>query len=421
VAAVSNTEVSVAAAQAAIAGVLQVSLGTETVALAQALSRVLAADVISPLNVPAQDNSAMDGYALCGQDLLPGHDTLLLPLRGVVLAGAPSSQPVTPGRCLRIMTGAVLPRGADTVVPLERCTLGAAGLLIKAHTLHAGDNRRRAGEDLRAGQSALAAGQLLRPADIGLAASLGKASLVVFRRLRVALFSTGDELREPSDSEPGALPQGCIFDSNRHGLAAAITQLGAEVHDFGVVPDNADALRGVLARASQHDVIVTSGGVCLGDADTTRQVLADLGSVSFLQLAMRPGRNLAFGHIGSATLFALPGNPVAALVSFYVLVKPALRRLAGARPGTAPAPLALPFSARACIDHGINKRPGRSEFLRAVVSPSATGLDVRLTGPQGAGILRSMSQANALVVLGHEQGPVAAGQAVDVWLFDGLL
>jgi molybdopterin molybdotransferase len=408
----------VQAAQAAMQQALQPISDTELVPLAQALGRVLAADLLSPVNVPAQNNSAMDGYALPGEDLRPGQPSLLLPLPGSVLAGAHTSSTLGPGQCLRIMTGAVLPSGADTVVPLERCELKPDGLHIAADTLRAGDNRRRAGEDLCVGQSALPAGQVLRPADIGLAASLGLASLAVRRRLRVALFSTGDELRAASSS-PEALPAACIYDSNRPGLLAALSRLGVDVLDLGIVPDSEAELRRVLALAQSSDAIVTSGGVCLGDADHTRRVLAETGApgtVSFWQLAMRPGRNFAFGHVGQAALFALPGNPVAALVSFYVLVQPALLHLAGAR-------AAAPLAARAHIDRGINKSAGRSEFLRAVVSPGAAGqgLQVQLTGPQGAGILRSMSQANALVVLGHEQGPVAAGEAVDVWLFDGLL
>ena len=262
---------------------------------------------------------------------------------------------------------------------------------------------------------------MLRPADVGLVASLGLTQVAVMPRLRVALFSTGDELRQPGE----AAAPGTVYDSNRFSLMAALQRLGAEVHDLGAVPDDPAALRATLNTAvSTCDAVVTSGGVSMGDADYTRQLLSELGAVSFWKVAMRPGRPFAFGSLrgpdGSSTfLFALPGNPVAALVTFYALVREALLLLAGAKPQPLPVLRARSVAA-------IRKRPGRTEFQRAVVyraqETDAEGeWHVRVTGSQGAGILRSMSEANALLVLGHDQGAVAAGDRVDVWLFDGLI
>ena len=407
----------VAQAQAAIASALTPLTEAVELPLAQALGRVLHQDLISPINVPAHDNSAMDGYALRGADLQLLAPTLLRAEPTTVFAGTPYTRRVPPGGCMRIMTGAMMPEGMDTVVPIELCQEQAGQVSIQPGVLKAGENRRRAGEDLALGTAALRAGRVLRPSDLGLAASLGHATLTVRRQLRVALFSTGDELRAPGQ----ALPPGCIYDSNRHALLGALTRMGAEVLDLGLLPDNEGALRAAMATAvAQCDAVVTSGGVSMGDADYTRQVLQQMGEVAFWKVAMRPGRPFAFGSLRNAQgqrtmLFALPGNPVAALVTFYALAQPALKLLAGATPE--PMPVLRARSASA-----IRKRPGRTEYQRGLVTQGEDGLwQVALTGAQGAGILRSMSQANALVVLGHAQGSVAAGDAVDVWLFDGLV
>lgn len=409
---------SVDAARAAIHAQLRPVTGTETVALDGAVGRVLAADLASPIDVPAHDNSAMDGFAYAGGAMHPGVAT---PLRCVatVYAGAPYPGTVATGDCVRIMTGAVMPAGTDTVVPQELCSVAGDRVTIAPDTVAPGENRRRRGEDLAAGRAALAAGRVLQPADIGLAASLGIAELTVVRRLRVALFSTGNELRTPGQP----LAPGCIYDSNRASLRAALQRLGVDVVDLGLVADDRGALETALGQAlSQADAVLTSGGVSVGDADYTRDVLARLGEVAFWKVAMRPGRPFAFGALrrtGDATappafLFALPGNPVAALVTFYAFARDALRVLAGAQP--LPRPVLQARSVQA-----IRKRPGRTEFQRAVVEPGAKGWQVRLTGSQGAGVLRSMSEANALVVLGHDRGSVAAGEMVDVWLFEGLV
>jgi molybdopterin molybdotransferase len=413
----SGDELSVVSARAAIATALRPITDTETLALENAVGRVLAADVVSSIDVPAHDNSAMDGYALHGADLQAGAPTVLRAAAGTVFAGAPFDGPVARGHCIRIMTGAVMPPGLDSVVPIELCGVDGDTVTLPPGVLRAGENRRHRGEDLARGGVALPAGRMLRPADLGLAASLGLPRLTVFRRLRVALFSTGDELRAPG--EP--LPAGCIYDSNRASLLAAVQRLGFDVLDLGLVPDDPAALRATLDRAiADADVVLTSGGVSVGDADHTRDLLASCGEVAFWKVAMRPGRPFAFGPLfgtsgKTAWLFALPGNPVAALVTFYALARDALLVLAGAVVPPTPR-----LRARSPV--AIRKRPGRTEFQRAIVAPAADGgWEVRITGAQGAGILSSMSQANALLVLQHGQGSVAAGDEVEVWLFDGLV
>ncbi|MDZ7814342.1 MAG: gephyrin-like molybdotransferase Glp [Ideonella sp.] len=415
-------ELPVAEARARIHAALRPITDVETLPLRQALGRILAADVISPIAVPAHDNSAMDGYSLHGADLLADVPTALRALPGVtVFAGTPLAQVVGRGQCVRIMTGAVMPEGLDTVVPVELCQVvaDAAGttVTLKPGVLKAGENRRKRGEDLALGQPALRAGQLLRPADLGLLASLGVAELQVFRRLKVALFSTGNELR--TLGQP--LEDGCIYDSNRFSLMGALERLGVEVLDLGLVADDPAALHATLDLAlAQADVVMTSGGVSMGDADYTRDLLAARGEVGFWKVAMRPGRPFAFGPLQAAAgrtawLFALPGNPVAALVTFYAFAREALLVLAGADPRPLPVLKARSVAA-------IRKRPGRTEYQRGIVGLAPDGRwEVRLTGAQGAGILRSMTEANALVVLGHEQGAVAVGDEVQVWLFDGLV
>ena len=421
-----DKNLSVAQAREAIAAALRPITQAEDLPVDQALGRVLAVDVISPIDVPAHDNSAMDGYAFDGRALRQDGPTLLRSV-GTLMAGAPYGGTVGTGDCLRIMTGAVMPTGLDTVVPLELCRSEGSLVHVEAGVIRAGENRRRRGEDLAAGRPAVQAGRFLKPADMGLIASLVVERVPVFRRLRVALFSTGDEIR--TLGQP--LDPGCVYDSNRYSLMGALQRLGMEVVDLGLVRDDPQALHSVLEQATARaDAVVTSGGVSMGDADHTRDVLAQRGQVAFWKVAMRPGRPFAFGPLrrsasadGSTAdvagaqapvwLFALPGNPVAALVTFYVFAREALLSLAGA------TATPLPVLQARCLTP-IRKRPGRTEFQRAIVEPGPAGWQVRLTGSQGAGVLRSMSEANALVVLGHEQASVAAGDLVDVWLFDGL-
>jgi molybdopterin molybdotransferase len=387
----------------------------ERLPLRSALGRVLAQDVVSPISVPSHDNSAMDGYALRGADLQAGAPTVLR-VAGTGLAGQSFDGGVAPGECVRIMTGAVMPEGLDTVVPQEFVKAEGERIAIPAGAVRPGDNRRLAGEDLARGEAALAAGRVLKPADIGLLASLGQAEVAVRRRLRVAFFSTGDELR--SIGEP--LDAGCVYDSNRYTIHAMLTRLGVELLDLGVVRDDPAALEAAFRSAARSaDAVITSGGVSVGEADHTKQVMARLGEVAFWRIAMRPGRPMAFGRIAdagrAAVLFGLPGNPVAVMVTFYAFVRDALLAMSGATPS--PLPMLSARSAEA-----IRKKPGRTEYQRGLVTRSADGdWEVALTGAQGSGILRSMSTANGLVVLHHEQGSVARGERVDVLPFDGLV
>ena len=387
---------------------------TEMLAIRTSLSRVLACDVISPIDVPAHDNAAMDGYAVRGADLAPSQPTRLA-IAGVGLAGAQYAGDVPPGHCVRITTGAVMPAGLDTVVPLEFTRQDGAAVTVPPGVVRTGDNRRFAGEDLARGAAALKAGRVLKPADLGLLASLGQAEVPVRRRLRVAFFSTGDELR--SIGEP--LDDGCVYDSNRYTLWGMLQRLGADAIDMGVVRDEPAALRAAFEQAAAcADAVITSGGVSVGEADHTKRIMAELGEVLFWRIAMRPGRPMAIGRISTggapAILFGLPGNPVAVMVTFYAFVREALLRMSGA----VVEPLLMLKAASA---EAIRKKPGRTEYQRGVVTRTAEGAwRVAVTGSQGSGILSSMSVANGLVVLHHEQGNVAAGGLVDVVPFDGL-
>ncbi|RPH42906.1 MAG: molybdopterin molybdenumtransferase MoeA [Burkholderiales bacterium] len=382
----------------------------ERVAIRASLDRVLARDVISPIDVPAHDNSAMDGWALRSQDLSADADTPLVPI-GTAYAGVAFEGRVGAGETVRVMTGAVMPEGCDTVAIQEVVRRDGDRILVPTGQ-QAGQNRRLRGEDLAAGRAALRAGRLIRPADLGLLASLGIAEVPVQRRVRVAFFSTGDELR--SIGEP--LDPGCVYDSNRYTLHGMLTRLGVELVDLGVVPDSREALEAAMLAASRNaDAIVSSGGVSVGEADFTREVMDRLGEVAFWTIAMRPGRPMAFGRVGEAWYFGLPGNPVAVMVTFLFFVRDALIRLSG----SSPRPV-LPLRARSI--GRLRKRPGRTEYQRAFVEPGPDGvLQARITGSQGSGVLRSMSEANALVVLHHDQGDVADGDMVDAIPFDGLI
>ena len=403
----------VAQAREFIARLVPTVSGTESVAIRSALGRVLARDVISPIAVPAADNSAMDGYALRGSDLATDAPTRLR-VAGKGFAGDVVGAAIAAGECVRIMTGAVMPPGLDTVVPQEFVQLDAdsGGISVPPGKVRPGDNRRLAGEDLARGEAALRAGRVLRPADLGMLASLGQAEVPVRRRLRVAFFSTGNELR--SIGEP--LPPGCVYDSNRYTLWGMLQRLGVELLDFGVVPDDPQALRRTFGEAAAAaDAVITSGGVSVGEADHTKQVMAELGDVLFWRIAMRPGRPMAIGRIGDAVLFGLPGNPVAVMVTFYAFVRDALLAMSGAQ--VEPLPML-----RAACTSAMRKKPGRTEYQRGIVSRDERGeWRVAITGSQGSGILRSMSEANGLVVLHHDQGNVEAGGTVDVLPFDGLI
>ncbi|WP_226935382.1 gephyrin-like molybdotransferase Glp [Janthinobacterium sp. GW458P] len=412
---------SVPMAQAILADTVTPVADIEQLPLQQAFERILAADIISPISVPAHDNSAMDGYALYGADLgadLGGGAPVTLAVVDTILAGRPGTVKVARGQCARIMTGAVMPDGCDSVVPQELVLqAGETSITLAPDCIRPGDNRRFKGEDLMQGKPALLQGKRLGPAELGLLASLGIATVPVRRRLRVAFFSTGDELR--SIGEP--LAAGCIYDSNRYTLLGMLTRLGCEVLDMGIVKDNPPALEAALRGAcASADVIITSGGVSSGAADFTREILARLGKVAFWHINMRPGRPMAFGRIASAgdtaLLLGLPGNPVAVMATFYFLARPALLRLMGADAEASSLPL-LQVAAQAPI----RKKRGRTEYQRGIVERDADGRQhVRVTGAQGSGILRSMTQANCMIVLHEAQGNVAAGDLVDIVLFHGL-
>ncbi len=392
----------------------------ETVPLDQAINRILARDLLSPINVPAADNSAMDGFAFDGKCLDTTDTEISLRVIGTAFAGKPYDGQIGSGQCLKIMTGALMPSGCDTVIPQEFTTAKDEHFIIFDQSqLKRGDNRRLCGEDLQEGKPAIAAGRLLRPSDLGLAASLGVAKLEVKRKLRVAILSSGDELStlgQPLDA-------GKIYDSNRYSLTGLLNRLDLEIIDCGIVRDDPASLKAAfIEAATKADVLISSGGVSVGEADFTKQIMQELGDVGFWKIAMRPGRPMAFGTLkaipgkSSATLFfGLPGNPVAVMVTFYQFVRAALLQLNGASQ-TEP-PLTQAISAEP-----IRKKAGRTEFQRAILGRNADGKPtVKITGSQGAGILRSMSEANCFVILGHDQGNVAAGDWVDIALFDGLL
>lgn len=407
---------SVADAQRIIQDFVTPVQAVEKVALRSALDRVLAQDLISPINVPSHDNSAMDGYALRGADL-DAAQPVTLQVAGTAFAGAGFAGTVNAGQCVRIMTGATMPAGCDTVVPQELTENALeTSVTIPPGAVRPGDNRRFKGEDLQAGTPALLKGKILRAADLGLLASLGVAEVPVQRRLRVAFFSTGDELR--SIGEP--LDAGCVYDSNRYTLYGMLTRLGCDILDMGVVRDDPDSLEAAFRSACENaDAVITSGGVSVGEADYTRQMMNRLGDTAFWKINMRPGRPLAFGRISSggksAYLFGLPGNPVAVMVSFYFFARDALLRMMGAQ--HRPLPLMRAISASP-----IRKKPGRTEYQRGILSTDAQGRpQVRITGSQGSGILSSMSLADCIVVLHADQGSVGAGDEVDVLLFDGLV
>lgn len=385
--------------------------GTEKVALRSALGRVLAENVHSPANVPAHANSAMDGYAIHSGDL-PADGNVELAVIGTAWAGRPYTGVIKRGQCARIMTGAPIPNGADTVIMQEHVEFDGHGIRVGAGH-KSGQNVRAAGEDLSAGQIVLAAGRQILPVDLGLLASLGIAEIKVRRRLRVAFFSTGDELR--SIGEP--LADGQIFDSNRYTLYGMLVRLGVDIIDMGVVRDEPQATHDAFIQAADNaDLIITSGGVSVGEADYVKETLDKIGKVDLWQIAIKPGRPLAFGRVKSALFFGLPGNPVSVMVTFYQFVAPALRRMMG-QIDAQPAPtFKVPCASR------LKKTRGRTEFQRAVLERTTEGeLVVRSTGAQGSGLLHSMSVANCFVILPADSPGVEPGTLVEVQPFYGVI
>lgn len=388
--------------------------GRERLFVRQALGRVLAEEVISPVAVPAHDNSAMDGWAVRFADLAAAGETRLKNI-GTAFAGRPFAGKLGAGETARIMTGAMLPADVDCVV-MQEAVRTEGDIVIIPPGQHIEQNVRRAGEDLQRGAPAIGTGKLLRPAELGVIASLGIAELAVRRRVRVALFSTGDELC----SLGTPLFPGAVYDSNRYTLWGMLTRLGCEVIDMGVVQDDPVALEAAIKEAAGcADAIITSGGVSVGEADFIKPLMARLGKVAFWKIAMKPGRPMAFGRIGDdetgAWLFGLPGNPVAVMVTFYQFVQPALLKLMGIDP----VPEFPTFAAR-CVAP-MKKRKGRTEFQRGVLFQDNGEWCVRPTGHQGSGILSSMAKADCFIVLEAERERVADGDLVPVQVFGGLV
>jgi len=382
----------------------------EQVAIRDGLGRILAKDVLSTINVPAFTNSAMDGYAIRHKDIQSDCSTSLAVI-GTAYAGKTYMGSISKGECIRIMTGAPIPNDVDTVVIQEHVTRKSDNIILESGHKK-GQNIRLFGEDLKIGAVALAKGEKLKAADIGLIASLGIAEVSVCRNIRVAFFSTGDELR--SIGEP--LEEGQIYDSNRYTVFSMLKSFGIEILDMGIIKDNPESIRLAFETAGRNaDVLITTGGVSVGDADYIKQTLEALGEVNFWKIAMKPGRPLAVGSLGDTLFFGLPGNPVSAMVTFYQFVQPALRQLLGQKQ------ISNTTIQLKCVS-ALKKRPGRVDFQRGIIFTSETGeYRVKTTGNQGSHVLSSMCQANCFIVLPQDSGNIDAGSLVQVQPFEGLM
>ncbi len=401
---------SVEAAREHIAALVTPVREQESLGLREALDRVLATDVLSPINVPPHTNSAMDGYALRGSDL-PADGEASLNIVGTSWAGKPFEGAVNPGECVRIMTGAKLPPDTDTVIMQEHVKREDDSIRIGAGH-KAGQNVRHPGEDIEKDKAVLHAGRRVTPADLGVLASLGIPEVAVLRKLRVVFFSSGDELRGVGEE----LEEGQIYDSNRYTLHGMLTRLGVDFTDLGVIRDTPEDVRAAFEKAAgMGDVVITTGGVSVGDADFIKDTLAQMGEVNFWKLAMKPGKPLAVGRLGEALFFGLPGNPVSVMATFYQFVQPALRRMAGE---TAYERLTL----RVRTMTSLKKHPGRTDFQRGILHHDENGeLVVRSTGMQGSHVLTSMSLANCFIILPRESGSIEAGEMVEVEPFAGMI
>ena len=385
----------------------------QMVALRDALGRVLAAEVVSPIDVPSHTNSAMDGYAVRASDL-PADGTVTFAVPGTSWAGRPYLGPIGPGEAVRIMTGGMMPDGMDTVIMQEQVEVDTENNSVLIGSGHrAGQHVRMAGEDVKTGQAVLTGGRRLTSADIGVLASLGLAKVSVYRRLRVAFFSTGDELR--AVGEP--LGPGEIHDSNRYSLYGMLKKLDVEIIDLGVIRDTPELIEQAFREAAASaDVVVTSGGVSVGEADYVKDTLEKIGSMSFWKIAMKPGRPVTFGHIDEAVFFGLPGNPVSVMVTFFQFVRPALLKMSGETGWSGV------YTLHATTTTDLRKRPGRFEFQRGILEQAAPGeFTVCSAGAQGSGILRSMSEANCFILLEPDQTGIEAGQEVLVQPFQNLI
>ncbi|WP_322112567.1 molybdopterin molybdotransferase MoeA [Aeromonas veronii] len=375
--------------------------------LPEALGRVLASDIASPLAVPPFDNSAMDGYAVRLSDLTAGTPLIMA---GKAFAGQPYQGEWPAGHCVRIMTGAPVPAGTDAVVMQEETQADGDRITFLAQP-EPGQNIRRAGSDIGKGACVLPAGTRLTPREMPLLASLGVATVTVRRPLKVAIFSTGDELKPVGTP----LAHGDIYDSNRYGVRAMLARMGCDCLDLGIIPDDPAQLRAAFIRADEDaDVLITTGGVSVGEADFTKQLLDELGEIGFWKLAIKPGKPFAFGRLPRAWFFGLPGNPVSAMVTFDQLVQPALAKLAGQH-------FERPLQLQAIAAEPLKKSPGRLDFQRGILSQGPNGLEVRSTGSQDSAVFSSLSRANCYIVLERERGRVAAGETVTVEPFGGLL
>ncbi len=386
--------------------------GFEKIALQSATNRILEKPVISPIDVPSHTNSAVDGFAINSQDLPSKGEKLELPVEGMIVAGKPHPKALERGTVLRIMTGAKIPEGADTVIMQEQVEYQNG--IIKLDSRHTpGQNVRQAGEDIKSGSVILNKGKQLTPADIGLIASLGTGEVLVKRQPRVTIFSTGDEIHNIGQQ----LADGGIYDSNRYTLAAALNQLSVNLIDMGIIADDKQKLLNTFSSAAENsDVIITSGGVSVGEADYTKEVLTELGSVEFWKVTIKPGRPVAFGKIGPATFFGLPGNPVAVMVTYYQFVLPTLQKIMG----ITDTPVRPTLKVRST--EKIRKLPGRTEFVRGIISQNPEGeWEACSTGKQGSGILKSMSAANAFLVLEHDRETIEPGEWVTAQPFAGLI
>ncbi len=384
--------------------------GRERLGIRAALGRVLAEDIVSPINVPPHDNSAMDGYAVMASDL-PDDGERTLQIVGSAFAGRPSTTILQSGQCIRIMTGAVLPLNADTVIAQELVRANGTQIVVTAGH-RCGQDVRRAGEDVRADDVVLGAGTQIAPAELGLLASLGVAEVTVLRRLRVAFFSTGDELRGTAET----LGPGEIHDSNRYSIHGMLARLDIESLDMGVIRDRRDDVRKAIREASAlADVVISSGGVSVGEADYIKETLEELGEIQFWRMAMKPGKPLAVGRIARTLFFGLPGNPVSVMATFYQFVQPALRHMQGHRHETG-------LLLRVPTITALHKEPGRLEYQRGILERDSDGrLVVRTTGLQDSHVLTSMSRANCFIILPAESSGASAGEAVEVQPFHGLI
>lgn len=381
---------------------------TETVPLVQAFGRITAKEIVSPLDVPGFDNSAMDGYAVRLSDVVDG---MSLPVAGKAFAGQPFDGEWPQGTCVRIMTGAPIPAGCDAVVMQEETQQRDDGIIFTA-PIAAGQNIRRRGEDIAAGRAVFAQGTRLTVAELPVLASLGIASVEVVRKIRVAVFSTGDELQLPGQP----LAAGQIYDSNRLAVHLMLEQLGCEVINLGIIPDSPQQLRQAFIDAdAQADVVISSGGVSVGEADYTKTILDELGEIAFWKLAIKPGKPFAFGKLSNSWFCGLPGNPVSAALTFYQLVQPMLAKLSGNTASGLPSRLRVRAATR------LKKSPGRLDFQRGILQRNADGeLVVATTGHQGSHIFSSFSEGNCFIVLERERGAVDVGEWVDVEPFNSL-